>query len=304
MHTPSRILVAVDASAPARTAFDYALAVSRARGAALAIVHAVPADQPFNRGGAPRTALLAAFRQQAEDAGVAVMLDVQHGDAVGVILDHAASRRPDLIVLGTHGRTGLDRLRAGSIAERVVLRVGQPVLIVPEGGDIPDAARPFGRVLVGVDFSPASAGAVAQALALADRADGVTLVHVLPPPRSARGPLAWLRAGAGAHLRRRGEVWRELQALVPTTSLPQVPTRARVTTGDAPAEIGRIAGEIAAGLVVLGVRRRGPIGRTVFGATAIDVLRAGSRPLLVVPEGAPIASHRMPARVAPARIAA
>jgi len=298
MNTPIRILVAVDASAPARAAFDHALALSRARGAALAIVHAVPADQPFNRGGSARTALLAAFRQRAEGAGVAVTLAVQHGDAVGVILDHASSRRPHLIVVGTHGRTGLARLRAGSITERVVLRVGQPVLIVPEGEGLTDAARPFGRVVVGVDFSPASAAAVAQALALADRADGVTLVHVLPPPRSAGWPRAWLRAGAGAHLRRRGEVWRQLHALVPTTGSSQAPTRARVTTGDAPAEIVRIAAEIEAGLVVLGVRRRGPIGRTVFGATAIDVLRTGSRPLLVVPEGAPVASRLVPARVA------
>jgi nucleotide-binding universal stress UspA family protein len=302
MIHPFRILVAVDSSPPARAAFDHALALGRARGAALTILHAVPAEQPFNRGGTARTALLAAFEARAVAAGVPVRLDVQHGEAAAVILEHATSRQSDLIVIGTHGRTGLARLRRGSIAERVVLRAEQPVLIVPAGTSV---GRPFARIVVGVDSGPASEAAVAQALALSASPDRVTLVHVLPEHVSARPPLAWRRYGAEEFQRQVvADGWRRLHDSVARIAAPEARPGARVATGATSAEIVRIAAEVEAGAIVLGVRRRGAIGRAVLGATAIDVLRAGGRPVLAVPEGASVSPRLAPPRDVPRRLAA
>jgi nucleotide-binding universal stress UspA family protein len=55
------------------------------------------------------------------------------------IVDYAAARGVDLIVLGTHGRTGVDRYLLGSVAERVVRLAGVPVLVVPVPADGTDA---------------------------------------------------------------------------------------------------------------------------------------------------------------------
>ncbi len=58
-------------------------------------------------------------------------VSVQHGDPAGVILLHANSRHCDLLVLRTHRRTGLERLRTGSVAGEVTRRATCPVLVVP-----------------------------------------------------------------------------------------------------------------------------------------------------------------------------
>lgn len=297
MYQPNRILVGVDGSTSADAAFAQALVLAQARGAALTILHAVPADQPFNRGGRERRAFLTAFRQRAEAAGVTATVDVHHGDAAGIILLYDVSRRPDLIVLGTNARKGLERLRTGSVAEDVVRRAERPVLIVPETG-----ARPLGRILVGVDFSAASEAAVAHALALTPAPHRVTLVHVLPGHLSSGAPRAWHRSGAEEY--RRGltiDAWRQLRETATRAASGQTPFAARVTTGRRSTELARVARELDADLIVLGVRRRGAIGRIVLGGTAIDVLRAGGPPLLAVPE--PAAVHRAPP-IAPERLAA
>src|SRR5688572_27593527 len=125
-------------------------------------------------------ALIAKLRRRAESSGVTFKVSVQHGDPAGVILLHARSRRPDLVVLGTHQRTGLDRLRTGSVAERVTLRATQPVLIVPARS----AGRPvpsFDNIVVAVDFGAASKAALEQALVLTrGTSRRLTIVHVAP----------------------------------------------------------------------------------------------------------------------------
>ena len=172
---------------------------------------------------------------------------------------------------------------------------------------VPAAAGPavprFERLVVGVDFTAASHAGIAHALAAVEPAGRVTLVHALPPHLAARTPLTWRRSVAEAHRRSvTGEAWRQLQEAVATAQPRTASVRARVAIGRTSVEIERIAAELEADLIVLGVRRRGAIGRAVLGATAIDVLRSSRRPVLAVPEHA-VAATASP-RVAPSRLAA
>jgi nucleotide-binding universal stress UspA family protein len=85
----------------------------------------------------------------------------------------------DLVVMGTHGRTGLARILLGSIAEGIVRHAPCSVLAVRAGGE----ARPFARVLCPIYFSDSSLAAVDLAAGLVQpgRA-GITLLHVIDPP--------------------------------------------------------------------------------------------------------------------------
>jgi nucleotide-binding universal stress UspA family protein len=93
----SRILCAVDFSAPAQAAFQHALAVSRARDAELAVVIAVPATELLRARARKRTAEIAALRRASEAAGVRMSVSVLHGDPVGIILRYAASKECNAI---------------------------------------------------------------------------------------------------------------------------------------------------------------------------------------------------------------
>jgi nucleotide-binding universal stress UspA family protein len=277
----SRILAAVDFSEPARTAFTQALALARAHDAELTVVHAVPKDRPFRWRARERIALMAELRQTAEAAGVRFKRSVRHGDPAGVIVLHARARRPDVIVLGTHQRTGLDRLRAGSVAESVALRATQPVLIVPEG-----TVTSFDNVLAAVDFSAASNRTVEEALSFARGANGrVTLLHVvraISPERASRYPYFFTVPKYHSLVVR--DAWRRLQNAIPVNAPASNTVHGRVAIGDPPAEIARIAEDIDANLIVVGVTSSGGIRRRIFGTMAARMIRSAPCAVLAVPE--------------------
>jgi nucleotide-binding universal stress UspA family protein len=283
----SRVLTAVDFSEPARAAFDHALGLSRTHNAELTVVHAVPGDLSFEWQAHERIAMIDALRQAAEAAGVRFNVSVQHGDPAGVILLHARARRPDLVVLGTHQRTGFDRFRRGSVAETVTLRATQPVLIVPAeaGARTSESSLSFDNILVAVDFSAGSNAAVDRALSMANANSRVTLVHVVPGI-----PLAHV-SRYSYHLNEpeyqrllARDAWRRMQDTVSPAAKNSATVHARVASGDPSTEIARIAADVEADVIVLGVTSRGAIGRRFFGSTAVGVIRSAGRPVLAIPE--------------------
>jgi nucleotide-binding universal stress UspA family protein len=171
-----RILVPVSHAGGHDAAFERALALARTTGAELYLIHAVPADVPFSFRGAERLARWAGLRDRAAAAGVTVETAEQHGDPARVIVLHADSRAVDLIVMTTERRTGWDRIRQPSVAERVIRRTTRPTLVLRQDGRDPVAFR---NVLVAVDPSPASRTIVDTATRLSGRNTGkLTVVHV------------------------------------------------------------------------------------------------------------------------------
>ena len=100
----------------------------------------------------------------------------------------AAQREPDLglIVIGTHGRTGLSRVLLGSVAELVVRHAPCPVLTIRPGNE----PRPYMHVLCPLDLSKPAREAMNLAAALVQPGGaGITLLHVLELPVSYTGEL-------------------------------------------------------------------------------------------------------------------
>lgn len=137
------ILVPTDGSAPARTALDRAIELARTYDATLHVVSVVDIGDagalaleraPVNdvqrslRGRAERVVDDAV--ELAEEAGVRAESTVVIGVPHVEILDAAEEVGADVVVMGTHGRTGLKRALIGSVTERVVRRCDAPVLTV------------------------------------------------------------------------------------------------------------------------------------------------------------------------------
>lgn len=153
---PKHILVATDFSDPAERALLHALALAKAFGARLSIIHVVPEAVPVPASGpllpgAPIAppAISSSERQDLVRPRLESVLDRCRAEAVpvdGELLSHAGTslyhpivetaseRSADLIVMGTHGRSGLDRLLLGSVTEGVIRHSRIPVLAVPDPG--------------------------------------------------------------------------------------------------------------------------------------------------------------------------
>lgn len=143
------LLVPLDGSATAQLALDEALVLARLSGASVQLLHIVDAmehitgfEPPAVHIGDIRPRFLQAGRQILEQAaallaaqGVAVHTTLleSHGERVSELIAAQATRLgADLIVLGTHGRRGVDRLLIGSDAEQLARIAPVPVLLVRE----------------------------------------------------------------------------------------------------------------------------------------------------------------------------
>ncbi len=139
-----KILCPVDFSPGAKAALTYAEDLAKRVGAELYLVHAYENPVyvlPMSGYVGPTAEILSGIRQQIDNEmarwkqdvakqGLGVRADVLEGAPYRVVLDAAAEYKPDLIVMGTHGRTGIAHVVIGSVAERVVRMATCPVLTV------------------------------------------------------------------------------------------------------------------------------------------------------------------------------
>lgn len=137
------ILVATDGGAESAAATDHAVDIATRFDATIEALSVV--DTTLSREGALLEALRStcgAAVREVETAGarrdVAVTTEIREGDPAKTIVEYAGERDVDLVAMGTHGRTGLDRFVTRSVAERVVRWADVPVLAV-HGGDTGEA---------------------------------------------------------------------------------------------------------------------------------------------------------------------
>lgn len=137
--TPTTILVAIDFSDCSKEALERATALAKVSGGTIEILHVIEpgVEDPFGGhiyGSDHQSAvdrMLVRLVGQVEAAGVACTSKILEGGAAAEITGRARTIGADIIVVGTHGRTGLAHVLLGSIAERVVRHAACPVLTVP-----------------------------------------------------------------------------------------------------------------------------------------------------------------------------
>lgn len=149
-----RVLVPTDGSEHAAAALDHALSIARTYGGSVHVLFVVDFGAVATASElGPHPQLADALRLRGEsttdslgervrDAGLDVVTEVREGMPSRDILEYADAHDIDLIAMGTHGRTGLDRVLLGSTTARVVRRADRPVLTVtpatPQGGNTGD----------------------------------------------------------------------------------------------------------------------------------------------------------------------
>src|SRR5579884_3180560 len=279
----STILVPLDGSPFAERALPYATTLARAAHARLLLLRAVlahplPGTDPAL---AQLTAVqhaeaaLAAVAERLRRDGLAVDTAGYYDEAATAIADAAHYRHADLIVMSTHGRTGLGRWLYGSVADRVLRRAEVPVLLIPATCE---------RVWAG-------AGALRTGREMV-----LLLVQVVEPPAPmmANGSLAFdpeaELAAAEQYLKQVADRLRgQVQAVEIHTAV-----------GEPAACIAQAARAHQADVIAMATHGRSGLARLVLGSVATGVLARASTPLLLV---RPVAV-REAARVTPPAAAA
>jgi nucleotide-binding universal stress UspA family protein len=291
----SRILVAVDGSAPSDAAVQLALRLCAPRqnvcfltaldrDAVVAGYTGEPSMAPAIGDGlrgaeAERRLVLEAASNVARAAGVEPISVLRTGAAVDAIVDEARQSNASCIVIGTHGRGGIARAVLGSCAEGVLRRSDVPVLIA-HSGSIVDGADPFERILCAVDDSPAARLAFDAASTLAaERGAELHLLTVIDVFAA-----SFALDGANPH-RTMSAIYPEAQARIDAFAVEALAAGCRVNVhvvgGTNVAErIVECAKAEGCGLVMIGTHGRGGLSRAILGSTAEAVLRSGTIPVL------------------------
>jgi len=228
--------------------------------------------------------------------------DVAVGKPAGEILRVARERSCDLIVISTHGLTGMRKLFFGSTTERVLRETTRPVLVTPPADPGPisldDARKLIPRVLVPVDLSPGSRHQAVVAAGLAD-AVGVPLIllHVIEPVRT---PLAARLHLAGIEADRRAVAEEGLQAIA--AELPsRVHPEPLVVLGDPAEELAKVVRDRKAGLVVMGLHGSPLLGPRMGSVTYRMLCLSPTLVLALPPDRVDALSAAVAARAAVAR---
>jgi nucleotide-binding universal stress UspA family protein len=204
-------------------------------------------------------------------------LVVNQGTAPDSILSFAQQQKSDLIVMGTHGLRGFDRLMLGSATDRVMRRAPCPVLAVREppyeslpAGQERHCLHHLNRILCCTDFSEDSDRALNYAISAAAEYDAeLTLMHVLeegPSPAKAEEAIA--------------AATEKLDKLIPLERRKTLQVKSAVRIGKPYREIIQLALEAQTDLVTMGVRGRGALDLAVFGSTTYRVMQLGPCPVL------------------------
>lgn len=288
------ILLPTDGSDGADRAADWAYALARTTGATVHVLSVVD-TRSYSAGLAEVDPQASGQQRRLEErargiaeatvdehagAGVESVTAVEYGIPDATVTDYAADQGADLIVMGTHGWTGLNRLLIGSTTERVVRSAEAPVLTV-KSRDIPfdDDVE---RILLPMDRERGAEPAIAHALDLAAAYDAT--VHVLSVVEA--GALVSGATGGGPLHDVLDAVEGNAQSVVDDVvrraTTAGVDTETTVTAGEPKGVIHDYVDEHGIDLVVMGTHGRTGLSRYLLGSVAERTVRTAEVPVLTV----------------------
>ncbi len=295
-----RILVPTDFSEAAKRAFEQALALDHSGKAEILVLHALPSQiplvAPMGEAGVAGLIEMGSFlddvmrrlREDAlrnledlkakvpEGARVETALD-EHIAPHEAILSKARSWSADLIVMGTHGRGGLEKLMLGSVASKVLHRSDRNVMILRSDSILFAAEKDAHSILVPVDFSHHSHRALALARELSFRFNApLHLLHVVELLHTPLEP-----GGLSSQLEKTPGLREKYEAAL-RDMLGETPGEVMVVDGSPAGGILWWREKLDARLVVMGSRGITGLERLLVGSVAEKVARFCEVPIAVV----------------------
>lgn len=293
------ILVPYDGSAPSARTLPLAAAIARHTGASVrvAIVHDPSTYIPFVPGEVAIPVydqeLVATHRRHDQElldaavaqfaaAGVNVTGALLEGTIVEALEEHAQQIGVDLTIMGTHGRSGFERLRLGSIATAYLTRATMPVLLVPGAESYTPGELPIGPLLCPLDGSPFAeeilphARTFAEAIGTRLHLIGVAVPHAIP--MAPFGAEALLADGQAIEAETSGR--KEYLARI-AADCPSGTTWSAISDMSVARAIEDAVKDLQAGAVSMATHGRGGFKRLVLGSVTDEVLRSAEVPVLV-----------------------
>ena len=298
MLTLNRILFPTDFSPGSERALDTALALAQEFDAELHMLHAVVLHSDDPNDPAHHFPDPEDIRQRLErtadrrmESGIAARaaggLRIQQSQRRGLsvaptILEHALEFDPDLIVMSTHGRRGLENVLLGSVTEEVVRFADCPVLTVRSGEEassFPSTAP----ILVPVDFSEHSRQALTLARDIASTfGSSVCALHVFERPIHPEIYLGGMPLDSPDFRTVEGSLREALATFVAETPGPEVPASLHVVEGRAVPAILDFVQDQGAGLVVIATHGLTGLAHVLLGSVSEKVVRRATCPVLSV----------------------
>lgn len=280
----NRILVGTDFSKPSNHALDMAISISQIFGSELFLFHAVApivyGDGQFPMPAETITAELEAAKEEMAKlvtgdprlTGLKVNTTVTCGRAVDLIEEVTKEEKIDLLVLGSHGASGIEKLLLGSVAEAVLRTTSRPVLIVGPHSHV--ERHPFRSILFCTDLDVGNLRAAQYASALAERSEGrLTLLHVVEDNVKTPGAKSDLDE---SHLQH------QLLSLLPADAEAFCKPKIRIEYGSPAQVIPGVAESEAASLIIVGLRNRPPMADHIPWSTLSHIIRDAKCGVLAV----------------------
>jgi nucleotide-binding universal stress UspA family protein len=277
----STILVPLDGTAESNIALPVARTFARATGATITLLRVYSSDELRD----DVQSKLARVADELATSNLEVHAVVRSGDAGAEILAQIEALHADVVVMRTHGRSGIGRMVLGSVTQRVLSKSRVPVVLVRPGGRRLDHIR---KVLVPVDGSPGGAVGLAAAVALAEPTGAALyLLDVVTP--SANFVYAGAAWNGGGYF---DPAWDEEAQAAATTYVEGIRSRLTsrvpsvsgdVVVGSSVADaIVESASEQACDLIVMSSHALTGVARAVLGSVADAVVREADCPVLVI----------------------
>ena len=287
----SKILVPLDGSKLAELALPYAEELAGAFNSEVDLVEVCEKkdcpERHIHQLYVERMAELLRNRLKAMGPAVTVKAVVRDGGPAAEIIDYAEKSRISLIIMATHGRSGIMLWAMGSVANKILHNINIPILLIrAKAGAIKRGKRKmFSKILVPLDGSNTGEAILPHVIELAKGLKlEVTLFQVIAPGthvhtiggldyvRFAEQQIESMKANAKQYLEEVSQKFKGTKATV----------RSGLKFGDPAEEIIKFAGETDTHLVAMSTHGHSGIERWTFGSVAHKIIHAGNTPLLVV----------------------
>jgi nucleotide-binding universal stress UspA family protein len=286
MISIKKILCPVDFFPASDAAVNYAVGLAANYGAGIHLFHVVT---PVVTGGFEfsldtreiTTSLkqkaqeeLSALAAKFNEAGIITDYEVCVGDAYDEIKQAIEDLKPEIVVMGTHGRRGVERWFMGSTTEKLMRHSPVPLITI-SAGEKAEAPR-FNRILVTTDFSDGTSDALAYAFSVAQENESkITLLHVIHD----------VTADVSGKYRESliEGVQKQLEALVPPEAWTWCDVSTQVEVGVPYRIISRVLEDEKIDLLVMNIHGKGMLDRALLGSTAERVVRIARCPVMLIP---------------------